>query len=73
MRIRSRRIETERLSTDSCLRIHWVSFILMEIDIENKIISIPLDELKRSTDDVAYSDFLLPQWQYDELAEDDEE
>ena len=47
--------------------------IVPEIDIENKIISIPLDELKRSTDDIVYSDFLLPQWQYDELAEDDVE
>ena len=47
--------------------------IVPEIDTENMIISIPLNELKRSTDEVVYSDFLLPQWQYDELAEDNEE
>lgn len=43
-----------------------------EIDIKNRVIIIPLDELKRSTADIVSADFLLPQWQYDELAVEEE-
>lgn len=43
------------------------------IDPEKKIVAINLDELKRSSAEVISSDFLLPQRQYDELAEEDEE
>lgn len=48
-----------------------------KFDTENNIIVMPLDEVKRSTADIERSDFLLPQWQYDELYDeemsDDEE
>lgn len=43
--------------------------ITPEIDMKNNIMVVPLDEVKRSTADIEYADFLLPQWQYDELAE----
>ncbi len=45
--------------------------ITPEIDTSNNIVAIPLDEVKRSTANIEYSDFLLPQWQYDELAEEE--
>lgn len=45
--------------------------ITPEIDTNNNIVAIPLDEVKRSTANIEYSDFLLPQWQYDELAEEE--
>lgn len=47
--------------------------IIPEIDIDNKTVVIPLDELKRSTADIVDSKFLLPQWQYEELWMEDEE
>lgn len=47
--------------------------IIPEIDTNNNIVAIPLDEVKRSTANIEYSDFLLPQWQYDELAEEEED
>lgn len=43
------------------------------IDEKKNILSIHLDEAKRSTADINSVEFLLPQWQYDELAEEDEE
>lgn len=42
-----------------------------EIDTKNRIIVIPLDELKRSNADIDSASFLLPQWQYEELREED--
>ena len=47
--------------------------IVPEIDAEHKVIAIRLDELKRSNAEVVHSEFLLPQWQYDELWAEDEE
>jgi len=47
--------------------------IVPEIDAEHKVIAIPLDELKRSNAGIVYSEFLLPQWQYDELWEEEDE
>lgn len=41
--------------------------ITPQIDLKHKRVVIALDEVKRSTADIIYSDFLLPQWQYDEL------
>lgn len=46
--------------------------IVPEIDTKRKIVVMPLDEVKRSTADINSPEFLLPQWQYEELgAEDD--
>ena len=47
---------------------HYVDLleITPEIDTKRNIAVIHLDEAKRSTADVVSSDFLLPQWQYDE-------
>ena len=45
--------------------------IIPQVDIKNKRLLISLDEVKRSTADITYSDFLLPQWQYDELVDDE--
>lgn len=45
--------------------------IVPEIDTEHKVIAVLLDEAKRSNAAVVYSEFLLPQWQYDELWEDE--
>ena len=42
------------------------------IDSEQGVILIPLDEVKRSTADIPSPDFLLPQWQYEELGKDEE-
>ena len=47
--------------------------IVPVIDEKRNILSIHLDEAKRSTADINSVEFLLPQWQYDELAEEDEE
>ena len=41
--------------------------ITPEIDAKNKIVVMPLDEVKRSTADINSPEFLLPQWQYEEL------
>ena len=38
-----------------------------EIHTKAKVAVIHLDEIKRSTADIKSSEFLLPQWQYDEL------
>ncbi len=46
--------------------------ITPEIDTNNNIVAIPLDEVKQSTANIEYADFLLPQWQYDELAEEED-
>ena len=43
-----------------------------EIDLKNRVVVIPLDELKRSNADIVSSDFLLPQWQYEELGKEDD-
>ena len=43
------------------------------VDSEHGTIEILLDEVKRSNADVDYSKFLLPQWQYDMVMEDDDE
>lgn len=46
--------------------------ITPEIDTKRNIIVMPLDEVKRSTADINSPEFLLPQWQYEELgAEED--
>lgn len=45
--------------------------ITPEIYMKNRIMAINLDEVKRSTADIKGADFLLPQWQYDELCEED--
>lgn len=42
------------------------------IDTKNSIVVMPLDEMKRSTADIVSARFLLPQWQYDELAIEEE-
>lgn len=61
------------LCVEMGVRHYWDLLESMpEIDVDNKVIAITLDELKRSTDDIVYSDFLLPQWQYDAMAEEDE-
>lgn len=46
--------------------------ITPEIDTKNHIVVMPLAEVKRSTADVNSPDFLLPQWQYDELWEEED-
>lgn len=43
-----------------------------EIDTKNHIVVMPLAEVKRSTADINSADFLLPQWQYDELGEEED-
>jgi len=43
-----------------------------EIDTKRNIAVIHLDEVKRSTADIVSSDFLLPQWQYEEMGKEDE-
>ena len=45
--------------------------ITPEIYPQNGVMLIRLDEVKRSTADIKGADFLLPQWQYDELCEED--
>ena len=47
--------------------------ITPEIDTNRKIVIMPLDEVKRSTADINSPEFLLPQWQYEELAEEEED
>lgn len=42
-----------------------------EIHLKNGIMVARLDEVKRSTADIKGADFLLPQWQYDELCAED--
>ena len=42
-----------------------------EIDADHKMFKIRLDEIKRSNAEIVYTEFLLPQWQYEELWEDD--
>lgn len=44
-----------------------------EIITDRKIIVIHLDEIKRSTADIKASKFLLSQWQYEELLEEEDE
>ncbi|MGB4092087.1 MAG: helix-turn-helix transcriptional regulator [Ruminococcus flavefaciens] len=44
-----------------------------EIITDRKIIVIHLDEIKRSTADIKAAKFLLPQWQYEELLEEEDE
>lgn len=46
--------------------------VIPEIDTKRNIVVIHLEEVKRSTADIVSSDFLLPQWQYDELGKEDE-
>lgn len=46
--------------------------IMPIIDTKNNIVVMPLDEMKRSTADIVSEQFLLPQWQYDELAMEEE-
>jgi hypothetical protein len=43
-----------------------------EIDTKRNIAVIHLDEVKRSTADIVSSDFLLPQWQYEEFGREDD-
>jgi|GEM_PF-1683531 len=46
--------------------------ITPEIDTKRKIVVMSLDKVKRSTADIISPEFLLPQWQYEELgAEED--
>lgn len=45
--------------------------IAPEIDTKRNIAAIHLDEVKRSTADIVSSDFLLPQWQYEEFGRED--
>lgn len=42
--------------------------IMPVVDKKRNVCIIPLDEIKRSAVDIKGIDFLLPQWQYDELA-----
>lgn len=46
--------------------------ITPEIDTKNHIVVMPLAEVKRSTADINSAAFLLPQWQYDELWEEED-
>ena len=53
---------------------HYLDLLEVEPEIHTKerIVVIHLDEVKRSTADINSPEFLLPQWQYEELgAEDD--
>ena len=43
------------------------------VDTERRALFLPIDEVKLSNADIDYSDFLLPQWQYDELSADDDD
>ncbi len=47
--------------------------ITPEIDTRRNIVIMPLDEAKRSTADINSPEFLLPQWQYEELGMEDDE
>lgn len=47
--------------------------ITPEIDTKRNIVVMPLDEVKRSTADINSPEFLLPQWQYEELGAEDED
>lgn len=53
---------------------HYVDLleITPEIDTKRNIAVIHLDEVKRSTADILSSDFLLPQWQYEEFGREDD-
>lgn len=46
--------------------------ITPEIDTKNHIVVMPLAEVKRSTADINSAAFLFPQWQYDELWEEED-
>lgn len=60
------------LCVEMGVRHYWdLLEVVPEIDLMNKIIAIPLDKVKRSNANIVYTEFPLPQWQYDELAEDD--
>lgn len=45
--------------------------IIPEIDTKRKIVVMSLDKVKRSTADIISPEFLLPQWQYEELGAED--
>lgn len=53
---------------------HYVDLleITPEIDTKRNIAVIHLDEVKRSSADILSSDFLLPQWQYEEFGREDD-
>ena len=53
---------------------HYVDLleITPEIDTKRNIAVIHLDEVKRSSADILFSDFLLPQWQYEEFGREDD-